>query len=66
MNTTLEISCVVTRKVTVTVCATDEVVQISTEDGIAVIKWNDIPSLIKAVRVCQRWRRNALQMEHKS
>lgn len=65
MNTTIEISCVVTRKVTVTVSATDELVQVSTEDGIVVLKWDDIPSLIKAIQQCQKRRRNALQMEHK-
>jgi hypothetical protein len=54
VNTTIEISCVVTRKVTVVVCATDEVVQISTDDGITVIGWDDIPALIEAIHVIQK------------
>jgi hypothetical protein len=66
MNTTIEISCVVTRKVTVTVSATDELVQIETHDGISVIKWDDVPSLIKAIQTCRMQRLSERRLEGKA
>lgn len=65
MNTTIEIYCVVTREVTVTICATDELVQVSTKDGAVVIGWDDIPSLLKAIRVIQKKRIASLVKEKK-